>query len=463
MGFTEQNWCLVVEGGTGITVSAFLFGLTLSKATVQAAVNKLLFACPFLRSQIVTVGQKLFFELSSEKKTVLVKETANPCVGQDDEEKEEEEPSEMWLKIVDLELNILFPKTKPIPILEVHLYNRGLPDSSSLVVLRAHTAAADMASTGPIGSKFLNSLKDAVQQGSSGETEASGLEEEFQQKAALDDEGIVGNFEYYKAMEKAIPKRGADKPFWAHGTDVIGYGLASRKHAFLPFRSTEQQRKSHLIRASLSKDATDRLLEVCKERSTDLYGALTAAGLTSVATFKNVGNKGENYGVVVLYNCRELLDPKLPEDALGFYHSAISKTVHTKENQEFWKFAAVCTEDFQDAINKRKHFTDMGNLNMLMVQAIRHPGLTPSSTLRTALFSLLHDPVVETTSANLAEVLQLKDFVSASSTQGVGPCFAVFPSLRDGALHLSFVYCSPLSKRRDIQTLIDSFVSYITI
>lgn len=136
---------------------------------------------------------------------------------------------------------------------------------------------------------------------------------------------------------------------------------------------------------------------------------------------------------------------------------------HAAPNQDYWKFAARCSKDFQDGLEKRKHFTDMGTLNLLMVQALQHPNLTPSSSMRTAMLSILHDPGVETTSAELTDVLQLKDFVSASSSHGIGPCFALFHFLRDGALQMSFVYCSPLFSRQDIQTLVDSIVSHITV
>ncbi|CAM6097291.1 unnamed protein product [Calypogeia fissa] len=463
LGATEGNWVLGVDGGTGITVSAFLFGHSLSKATVQAAVIKLVSRRPFLRSQIVYVGQKLFFELS--EKTVLVEELPNPFVGEgrNGKEEKEEEAKEMWLKIVDLEMNILFPKTRPTSVFEVHLYNRGLPGGSSLVVLRSHSASGDMLCSGVIGSEFLNSLKEAVQKGKSGEGGSAGLEAELREKATLDNGGVGEDFAYDKALEKSVPKGANKKPLWAHGKDIIGYGLGSLRQAYLPFRNTEQQRKSQLIRASLSKDATDNLLKMCKTNSSDLYGALSAAALKSVAAYKKVGNKGELYHNIILYNCRSALDPQLPEDALGFYHSALPKIFDTAEKDEYWKVAGGCSKELQDAIKNKTHFTDMGDLNMLMVQAINHPNLTPSSTLRTAMFSVLYEPIIETTNREVTEVLHLKDFVSASSIHGVGPCFSIFHSLRDGALHLSFVYCSPLFARRDIQTLVDSIVRYITV
>jgi hypothetical protein len=146
----------------------------------------------------------------------------------------------------------------------------------------------------------------------------------------------------------------------------------------------------------------------------------------------------------------------------GFFQSALLLTEHTTEKEEFWKLASRASTDFGDAIKQRKHFTHMGSLNMLMTQAIHHPNLTPYSTLRTATVSIMHDPIIEAIPAEIAESLQLKDCVSASSISGVGPCLGFFPFLRDGALHLSVMYCSPMFLRHDIQILVASVVGYLT-
>lgn len=146
----------------------------------------------------------------------------------------------------------------------------------------------------------------------------------------------------------------------------------------------------------------------------------------------------------------------------GFYHAALMRTIHTTEPEPFWDLARRCSQDFETAIQNRKHFTDMGDLNALMVQAMRFPNLTPSSTLRTSVLSTMYDPVVEDLSPEEAAAVGVKDYLSCSSTHGVGPCLGLFPFLRRGALQFSFVYSSPLYSRGVVQGLVDSILFYLS-
>jgi len=43
---------------------------------------------------------------------------------------------------------------------------------------------------------------------------------------------------------------------------VLGYGLPSRRHAYLPFEDTKSERTSKLVRAALTAKATNLLLKV---------------------------------------------------------------------------------------------------------------------------------------------------------------------------------------------------------
>jgi hypothetical protein len=63
-------------------------------------------------------------------------------------------------------------------------------------------------------------------------------------------------------VEATIPPGKANKPFWAHGIDLLGYSLGSRRHALLPFHDSESPRRTGLIRSSLSFDHTQALLQV---------------------------------------------------------------------------------------------------------------------------------------------------------------------------------------------------------
>jgi hypothetical protein len=199
----------------------------------------------------------------------------------------------------------------------------------------------------------------------------------------------------------------------------------------------------------------------CQHHNLTLFGAIHAAALKAVASLNKVGDKGEHYGTTVLLQCRHRLQPVLPGSALGFYHSAMLRTTHTSETDPFWDLAEKCSTDFDGAVKNRKHFTDMGDLNGLMMQAIRIPHLTPKSSLRTSVLSMSFDPVYEDL-GEAAAGLDIKDNLACSSVHGVGPCLAIFPFLRNGCLRISFVYPSPLFSRSQIQKLVDCILFYLS-
>ncbi|MFS7952096.1 hypothetical protein Hanom_Chr07g00602931 [Helianthus anomalus] len=84
----------------------------------------------------------------------------------------------------------------------------------------------------------------------------------------------------------------------------------------------------------------------------------------------------------------------------------------------------------------------MADLNFLMCKAIDKPGLTPSSSLRTSLLSVLEDPLIENTN-QLHKQIGLLDCIGCSSVHGVGPSLAIFDTIRDGELDCACVYPSP--------------------
>ena len=55
----------------------------------------------------------------------------------------------------------------------------------------------------------------------------------------------------------------------------------------------------------------------CEKRGVSVYGAIIAAALKAVAAYKQVGARGEHYGAIVLLQCRSLLQPPLPDSAIG--------------------------------------------------------------------------------------------------------------------------------------------------
>lgn len=138
----------------------------------------------------------------------------------------------------------------------------------------------------------------------------------------------------------------------------------------------------------------------------------------------------------------------------GFYHSAILNTHDVNGEEELWELATRSYTSFANAKNSDKHFTDMNDLNFLMCKAIDNPGLTPASSLRTAVISVFEDPIVDETN-KLHQEIGLEDYIGCSSVHGVGPSIAIFDTIRDGWLDCACVYPSPLHSREQLQQLID--------
>ncbi|KAG0631303.1 hypothetical protein M758_1G242100 [Ceratodon purpureus] len=446
LGKTEANWVAAVESGTGTTITSILFDRRVGVGEVEEALGDVVGWHPRLRSVIVREGSEFFFRTAEEVR-VSVCEVDRSLERFDDDE--EGNAREVWHLVTEEELNTPFPTDFPIPVFVPKLYL--LPESKSLLVIRLHASAADMASTATIVKCIVSSLHRR----SGGESKIAGDVEGVENRNSAEQGAVL------PSVEDAIPPGQANKPFWAHGVDVVGYGLVSRRHAYLPFDDTESLRASKLIRGALTVEATNLLLKECKNHGVSIHGVINAAALKAVAAYKRVGAKGEHYGTTVLLQCRNRLQPTLPESSVGFYHAALMRTIHTSEPEPFWDLAARCSQDFDTAIKNRKHFTDMGDLNALMVQAMRFPNLTPSGSLRTSVLSTMYDPVVEDLGEEAAAV-GVKDYLSCSSTHGVGPCLALFPFMRQSALQFSFIYSSPLYSRSLMQKLVDSILFYLS-
>lgn len=124
--------------------------------------------------------------------------------------------------------------------------------------------------------------------------------------------------------------------------------------------------------------------------------------------------------------------------------------------ETLWELSKRSYTSFESAKNYNKHFSDMSDLNYLMCKAIDNPGLTPSSSLRTALLSLFEDPVIDDSESDeLHQELGLEDYEGCSSVHGVGPSIAIFDTIRNGRLDCACVYPSPLHSREQILKLID--------
>jgi hypothetical protein len=144
------------------------------------------------------------------------------------------------------------------------------------------------------------------------------------------------------------------------------------------------------------------------------------------------------------------------------------------EDMDFWELARTCSRTLEESIKNRKHFTDMGDVGLLMCQAIQRPHLTPFSSLRTSTLCVFdsEDYTRNASSDEEEQQLQLqKDFdelglisyMGCSSVHGVGSSLAIFDSLHRGALRLNCVFPSPLHSRDQMQELLSDIISFLKL
>ncbi|XP_060201169.1 uncharacterized protein LOC132629814 [Lycium barbarum] len=462
-GTTEHSWCKAVPGGTGITVLALLLSKSLDISLLQNALHKLQNSNPILKSQLhyepatnsysyiipsTSHLQIQPFDLSSTAQILRRIKTPNlNSVSDFHLILEHEINCNSWantatssssgthkLQMLDPSLNTATTSESDIDVLFASIYR--LDDEKSVVTLRIHTSVCDRAAALALLRKLLELMSSEKQDGEGTELE------------------LLKKMEVGLGIEEYIPAGKANKPFWARGIDMVGYGLNALRFSNLKFMDTESTRGSQVVKLQLNKEDTDRILDGCKTRDIKLCGLLAAAGLIAAHSSKGLNeNQWEKYGIVTLINCRSILDPVLSPDFPGFYHSAILNTHDVKGGDDLWELAKRSYTSFANAKNNNKHFSDMGDLNFLMCKAIDNPGLTPSSSLRTSLISVFEDPVIDT-SSKVHQEIGLEDFSGCASVHGVGPSIAIFDTIRDGQLDCACVYPFPLHTREQMMELI---------
>ncbi|KAL5806542.1 hypothetical protein ACOSQ4_029275 [Xanthoceras sorbifolium] len=436
VGGTEDSWCKAVPTGTGITVLALLLSKAPDIPVLETALHNLQNSHPILRSYLrfhTTTNSFSFvtppdphlqitpFDLSSTSQ-IIHNNHVSP-----------------YHSILQHELNQnVWHSPNPPSEMESKMFFvsvYALSETQWVVVFRLHTSVCDRAAAAALLREVLKLI---------GDSNGEGIKEEYEKR-----------FEVSLGIEEYIPSGKVNKPFWARGMDILGYSLNSFRLANINFVDANSPRYSQVVRLQMNPDDTQRLLSGCESRGIKLCAALAAAGLIAARSSKQLlDHQREKYAVVTLIDCRSILDPVLPHDHLGFYHSAILNTHDVSGDEKLWELAKRSYTAFANAKNSNKHFTDMNDLNFLMCKAIENPGLTPSSSMRTAFISVFEDPVIDE-SNELHQKVGLVDYVGCSSVHGVGPSIAIFDTVRDGRLDCACVYPSPLHSREQMQALID--------
>uniref|UniRef100_A0A7N0UAW7 Uncharacterized protein n=1 Tax=Kalanchoe fedtschenkoi TaxID=63787 RepID=A0A7N0UAW7_KALFE len=237
---------------------------------------------------------------------------------------------------------------------------------------------------------------------------------------------------------------------------MLGYSLNSFRLSNLNFHDASSPRSSQVIRLQMNADDTDQLLKACKSRDVKLSGVLAAAGIVAARSSKELPDgQWEKYSVTTLVDCRPFLEPSLPCNHIGFYHSAIINSHDIKGGENIWDLAERTHKSFENAKNSNKHFTDMGDLNFLMLRALENPGLTPSGSLRTCLISVFEDAIFDQSNEQWEE-LGLEDCLGCASVHGIGPAIAIFHKVQDGELDCACVYPSPLLQREPMNGVVET-------
>ncbi|WCJ34285.1 hypothetical protein M5689_015602 [Euphorbia peplus] len=442
VGGTEQSFCLAVPGGTGIVVVAILTTKSPDISLLENALHNIQHAHPILRSNLHSNTNTFSFSFSTSPSPTLKVETFNLS---------------STLKI--LENNSYNPKNSkisPFHIVFEHELNQNswcnnnhpfsttfdmffasvysLPDEKWTVVLRFHAAACDRTT----GISVLNKVVELMG------------EEDKRERVEVES---GNNGKVNLGMEDLIPKGKGKKTFWSRGVDVIGYSVNSLRLTNLKFEDAKSTRSSQVVRFKINQNDTLKILAGCKSRGIKMCGALGAAGLIAAQSSKNCVDKQRKYGIITLTDCRSLLDPPLSQQHYGFYHSAIMNTYTMKGGEKLWDLAKKVYNEYESSKKSNKHFTDMADLNYLMCKAIETPSLTSSSSLRTSFLSVFEDTVVDKKSK--VKGFDYEEYVGCASAHGVGPCLAIFDTIRDGVLDCACVYPSPLHSREQMEEFVE--------
>ncbi|KAL3532110.1 hypothetical protein ACH5RR_005631 [Cinchona calisaya] len=446
-GGTEHSWCKAVPGGTGVTVLTLLLSKNPDIPLLQNTLHKLQNTHPILKS-------KLHFNPNTNTFSYITPSTPHLQIQLFDLSS----TSEILRGIIDLDPTTNTTSVSNFHLILEHELNRNTwsnPDRSTetdvdLFFASVYTLSADKWA---VALRLHTSVCDRT-------TAVSLLRELMRLMCAKNEEGAEKEneeeVEVRLGIEDYVPSGKGNKPIWARGVDMLGYSLNSLRLSNLNFKDIQSPRSSQVIRLQINADDTQKILYGCHAKDIKLCALLAAAGLIAACSSKCLPDcHWEKYAVVTLIDCRSILDPVLNTDDHGFYHSAVLNTHDLNGGEDLWELAKRTHNSYTNAKHNNKHFSDMSDVNFLMCKAIENPGLTPSSSLRTALISVFEDPVIDQSDPPLHEKLGLVDYIGCASSHGVGPSIAIFDTIRDGQLDSACVYPSPLHSREQMQMLID--------
>ncbi|KAH7306653.1 hypothetical protein KP509_22G023700 [Ceratopteris richardii] len=465
LGGTEENWMRSTAGGTGIVVFGAIFSRLIGTECVTEAVQELLDCHPVLRAQIVEnpKGKPCYQVPETCLAAGYIHEKPWPSVEGVDlsgiimfskDHHVDKHGSVSLHKLVTEEISITFtnPEGKsspPLPLFQVLIYhNRS--EHHTIILLKLHGAALDRTSARNVCQVFLDKLNLAV-------------EGRLHQSKSVKGENALP-----APLEDFIPKGKASKGFFQKGFDVVGYATNSSKQSLLPFSpefsgATKARFESNIVGISLGREGTETFFDSCKRENVTWTAALSAAFLKTTAELKELKEKKQDeFGITFVLDCRAYLEPTLPETALGNYTLGIPRGEKVKEGIEFWDLARQVHASIEKDISKSKHFSEMSVLGLLFSQVMKHPNVTPKSSLRTALLNIFAEPPLDTHWKGVDELNLVGTLGPFSSMHFAGPCFCVAESLSEGPeLTISLVYPTPVHSRPQMLEMLQSSVNLL--
>jgi hypothetical protein len=164
-----------------------------------------------------------------------------------------------------------------------------------------------------------------------------------------------------------------------------------------------------------------------------------------------------------LIDCRPDFEPEIGPLGLGNYTAGISLDEQVKSDTGFWDLARSVSASFEKETGKLKQFSEIPVLNMLFGQVLKHPSLTPKTSLRTALFSVFMDGPLDTQWKNVDRLELAGTLGPLASMHGIGPCYCLAESLIPGPeLTLTLVFATPVYDRDQMEALSKESLELLT-
>ncbi|GJP34947.1 hypothetical protein CLOM_g19423 [Closterium sp. NIES-68] len=381
-------------------------------------------------------------------------------------------------RIVEMELNQPITAAHgeaPADALQIHVYHLPL---STCLALRCHRAIVDRPAVRVLATALVSALhhvQSAVAAAAAAAAAAAGDggngPPRLEESASLP-----------PPLSSLIPKPSESLSYLAKGLsqayDAMAYVRNAMASSHPPFQPGRADCRKNQFRSSFSclrfdKQETEGLLSSLASQSCSLFSLECAAALKAVADVKQLGSRTQTFNVTSIMNCRSLLDPPLPPDAMGVFTSGLPLKQPVNQDLPLWDVARTVDADLAAAVGQKKHFTDMPVLELLFSTAMKTPTFSPECSRRTSFMSAITESPFPmdwpcdggvapgTIGGGRGLETRLEGFMGPIfATHGVGPSISIADALHDGDLQIYINFVSPLFSQQFMASFIRLFEHY---